>query len=191
MREGELSIVTRLQRADESVGAQLLWITLFAAATALAARIEIPAWPVPFTLQTMVVLLAGAFLGVRNGAASQVLYLAVGLAGLPVFSSGGFGLAKLVGPTGGYLAAFPIAAAVVGLLVAGRRELPRVILGMASGSLVILLLGVAHLYSFYVRDLATALQGGLVAFGLWDAVKAGAAAMIYREVAKRWPRLPA
>lgn len=191
MKEGVLSVVNRLQRADEAAGAQLLWITLFAAATALAARIEIPAWPVPFTLQTMVVLLAGAFLGARNGAASQVVYLMVGLAGLPVFSAGGFGLAKLVGPTGGYLAAFPIAAAMVGLLVAGRRDLRRVVLAMAAGSLLILGLGFLHLYSFYVRDFNAAFQGGLLPFALWDAVKVGAAVMIYREVGKRWPKLPA
>jgi biotin transport system substrate-specific component len=191
MKDGVFAPVDRAARAGADAGAQLLWIALFAVATALAARVEIPAWPVPFTLQTLVVLLAGAFLGARNGAASQLLYLAVGVAGMPVFSSGGVGLEKLVGPTGGYLAAFPIAAAVAGLLVTGARSTVRIALGMAAASLTILLLGTMHLYSFYVRDLAGALQAGLLVFSFWDALKIAAAVMIYREFGKRWPKLPA
>lgn len=77
------------------------WIISFAGLTALGAQIEVPNYPVPFTLQTFFVLLAGAFLGVRNGSIAQVVYLAVGALGLPVFAGGTFGIAKLLGPTGG------------------------------------------------------------------------------------------
>ena len=102
--------------------AQALWIAGFAIATAVGARVEIPHQPVPYTLQTFFVLLAGALLGKRNGAVSQFLYLSMGLVGLPVFSAGGFGLAKILGPTGGYLLSFPVASFVVGYLVESRKE---------------------------------------------------------------------
>lgn len=90
-----------ISQSGKGVLAQALWIAGFAAATALSARLEIPHDPVPFTLQTMVVLLAGAFLGARNGAVSQLLYLGAGIFGAPVFAGGAFGAARLVGPTGG------------------------------------------------------------------------------------------
>src|SRR3954467_11245078 len=90
-------------------------VVLFVALTAAAAQISIPLpfTPVPFTLQPMVVLLGGAALGSRLGMSSQVLYLLLGLAGLPVFAASpvlpqGFG--RLLGPTGGYLLSYPFAA---------------------------------------------------------------------------------
>ncbi|HCV42854.1 MAG TPA: BioY family transporter, partial [Bacteroidetes bacterium] len=98
-----------LVRPEQSVMTQLLWIALFAATTAIGARVEIPHQPVPYTLQTMFVILSGAFLGARNGAMSQAVYLISGVLGAPVFSMGGFGLAWFLGPTGGYLLSFPIA----------------------------------------------------------------------------------
>lgn len=97
-------------------------VAAFAAVTALGARLSVPlpGTPVPFTLQPVAVLLAGLLLGPTLGAASQLTYLAAGAAGLPVFAAGG-GLAYLAGPTGGYLMAFPVAAAVAGW-VAGSPE---------------------------------------------------------------------
>lgn len=91
----------------------------FALLTAIGARLSVtlPGTLVPMTLQPVAVLLAGALLGSRAGAASQVAYLTAGALGLPVFAAGG-GAAYLLGPTGGYLLAFPVAAAVAGL--AGR-----------------------------------------------------------------------
>lgn len=99
----------------------ILGVLGFAALTAVGARLSvpIPGTVVPMTLQPVAVLLAGAILGSRAGAASQVTYLAAGVMGLPVFAAGG-GAAYLLGPTGGYLLAFPAAAAIAGL--AGRRE---------------------------------------------------------------------
>lgn len=93
-----------------------LGILGFAALTALGARMSVPlpGTAVPMTLQPVAVLLAGAVLGSRAGAASQVAYLVAGALGLPVFAAGG-GAAYLLGPTGGYLLAFPVAAAVAGL----------------------------------------------------------------------------
>jgi biotin transport system substrate-specific component len=166
-----------------------LWILLFAAATALGARVEIPHAPVPYTLQTLVVILAGAFLGARNGAISQIAYLAAGALGAPVFAHGGAGILTFVGPTGGYLAAFPLAAAVVGLLTAHRVSLLRSVLAMAAGLLVIFTLGTLHLYAFTLHNFSAAFTSGFLIFSWWDMVKLGAAAMTYYEVAKRWKRV--
>ena len=100
-------IVSRPHLAD------LLWIFSFSILTAVAAQITIPVEPVPFTLQTLMVLLSGAFLGAKNGAYSQVVYLGLGVLGFPVFAQMPdmtIGFARLFGPTGGYLLSFPVAA---------------------------------------------------------------------------------
>jgi biotin transport system substrate-specific component len=100
-----------------------MFITLFAALTALGARVTIPLpfTPVPVTLQVLFPLLAGLLLGGKRGALSQAEYVAAGLAGLPIFAKGGSGLAYLFGPTGGYLLGFIAAAFVVGELAAKMR----------------------------------------------------------------------
>ena len=175
--------------STSTVLSQVLWTVGFAVATALAARFEIPHYPVPFTLQTMVVLLAGAFLGSRNGALSQILYLTSGAVGFPVFAGGAFGLLRLVGPTGGYLLAFPVAAAVVGYLLRERRSPGFVTLSMATGLLVIFTAGTIHLYAFWIRDASAAFSAGFLIFSWWDILKLGAASMIYCELSKRWPKV--
>lgn len=91
----------------------------FALLMALCAQVAVPMVPVPMTLQTFAVLLAAAALGGGWGAASVLLYLAMGAFGLPVLSDGGSGLARFTGPTAGYLYAFPVAALVAGEI--GRR----------------------------------------------------------------------
>ena len=186
----KVSLVKYLDYADRSLLSQILWITVFAAGTALGARVEIPHEPVPFTLQTLVVLLAGAFLGSRNGAISQLLYLASGALGAPVFAGGSYGFAKLLGPTGGYLIAFPIAAAIVGYLVQQRKALLWHILTMMIGLLVIFISGTLQLYAFYIRDFTKAFQAGFLIFTWWDLIKLLAAATTYHEIAKRWPKMP-
>lgn len=94
----------------------LLLIVAFAGLMALGAQINVPMAPVPMTMQTFAVLLAGAVLGPWRGAASVLLYLAAAAAGLPILSDGASGLAPFSGPTAGYLFAFPIAAALVGAM---------------------------------------------------------------------------
>ena len=175
---------------QSSILSQLLWILGFAVATALGARLEIPHEPVPYTLQTFVVLLAGAFLGARNGALSQLAYLGMGVLGAPVFASGSFGLGALLGPTGGYLLAFPVAALVVGLLTERLRSLVGTVVSMAVGLVLIFASGTLHLYAFYLRDATLAFSSGFLLFSWWDLIKLGAAATIYHQVARRWPRLP-
>jgi biotin transport system substrate-specific component len=179
-----------LVRSEQSVLSQTMWVVLFAAATAVGARVEIPHEPVPYTLQTLFVLLSGAFLGARNGALSQVLYLGIGVLGAPVFSLGGFGIARLLGPTGGYLLAFPVAAAVVGYLIQFRRTLLWSFVSMAAGLAIIFVCGTVQLYAVVFRDWIAAFNAGFLIFSWWDVLKLSAAAMTYHEVAKRWAKLP-
>jgi len=152
-------------------------IAAAAGLTALSARfaVPLPGVAVPFTLQPVAVLLSGLLLGARAGVAAQVVYLAAGAAGLPVFAAGG-GAAYLLGPTGGYLLAFPLAAGAAGA-IAGRR----------GGSLRVVLAGVAGLVVLHAGGLAwlAALSGpaaardvGVARFALGDLLKVALAAVI-------------
>jgi biotin transport system substrate-specific component len=136
------------------------------------------------------VLLAGAFLGPRNGAVSQLAYIGAGVLGAPVFAGGAFGFARLLGPSGGYLLAFPAAAAVVGYMVARRRTLGWTFVSMALGLVIIFAAGTAQLYALYLHDSRVAFNAGFLLFSWWDVLKLSAAAMIYHEAAKRRARLP-
>src|SRR6188474_341142 len=156
-------------------------VLLVTALTALAAQISVPLpfTPVPFTLQPMVVLLGGAALGPRLGMASQVLYLALGIAGFPIFAASAVlpqGPLRLLGPTGGYLMSYPFAAFVAGALAErgfDRRYLTSV-LAMAAGLAVIFACGVTWL-AFFARPAAAgldaALRTGLYPFVPADLVK--------------------
>ncbi len=163
---------------DQRSVAQAAWIISLTALTAIGAQIEIPHTPVPFTLQTFAVLLAGGLLGKRNGAISQGLYLLLGVAGLPVFSGLGSGLARLIGPTGGYLLSFPVAAFLIGYLVPARSGFGRTLLAMAVGLFVIFSLGTLQLYFLYFHDIRASLVDGFVIFSWWDVAKVVVAAGI-------------
>lgn len=149
----------------------------FAALTAVSARIAVPlpGTPVPFTLQVFAVLLSGVVLGRTLGAASQLAYLAAGLAGLPVFAAGG-GLAYLLGPTGGYLLAYPLAAAVAGFGAerTGRVWLLVPILVLATA--VIHAGGLAWLA--VLSDTRVAFATGIVPFLGGDSLKIGLALVV-------------
>lgn len=118
-------------------------VVAFSLLMALAAQIRIQVGPVPITGQTFVVLLTGALLGSRLGAASMIVYLVEGAIGLPFFSGGLSGLAHLLGPTGGYLVAFPAAAFITGSFAehGWDRRFLSAVAAMFVGSLIILLAG--------------------------------------------------
>lgn len=119
-------------------------IPLFAALTAAGAFIKIPTPLVPITLQTLMVYLSGLFLGVRGGAVSQLLYIVIGILGLPVFSGGG-GPAYVVSPTFGYLLGFILASAVSGYFAKkGGIWWPAVGIGLSV--VAIYICGVPYLY---------------------------------------------
>jgi len=163
-------------------------VILFSFLTAAAAQISIPVKPVPFTLQTMLVVLSGAFLGAKKGAYSQLLYLAMGIAGLPVFAAipdGAFGFARLLGPTGGYLLAFPAAAFITGVIVEKNKKYFTVALAMFIGNALIILSGVSYLYFFWIHDINQALLGGAAVFSLWTIVKVVAGTSIFAFVSRK------
>lgn len=164
---------------------ELFWIFTFTILTAVAAQISIPVKPVPFTLQTLMVGLAGAFLGAKKGAYSQLLYLAMGVAGLPVFAptpDGYLGAAALFGPTGGYLLAFPIAAFAAGLIVERSKSYIAVVSALIVTEAVIIISGVVFLNTFYLHDWSEAIKGGAVIFSLWTVVKIVSGASIYSGI---------
>jgi biotin transport system substrate-specific component len=163
-------------RIAEQAGA-VLFVTVL---TAIAAQISVPLpfTPVPFTFQPMVVLVGAAALGSRLGMSSQILYLALGIAGLPVFAASPLlpqGAARLLGPTGGYLMSYPAAAFVAGWLAErgfDRRYLTAVV-AMFCGLVVVFAGGVSWLALAIqpARGLSGALATGLVPFIVPDLLK--------------------
>jgi biotin transport system substrate-specific component len=155
--------------------------------TALAAQVTVPVpWsPVPITGQTFAVLLSGAVLGARRGSLAQCLYLAAGAAGLPVFASGGSGPNTFLGPTGGYLFAFPLAAALTGTLAqrGWDRRFVTMMAAMLLASGVIFALGLAALARFVPGD--RLLAAGLLPFIPGDLVKATLAALVFPAAWRR------
>jgi len=115
----------------------------FSLLTALSAQIVIPIGPIPITGQTFAVLLTGALLGSRLGAITMIVYLLEGASGLPFFSGGHGGILHLMGPTGGYLVAFPAAAFITGAFAEHEwdRKFLTAAAAMAIGSLIIMLSG--------------------------------------------------
>lgn len=153
-----------------------------AALTAVLAQIAIPMWPVPITGQTFAVLLVGAVLGVSRGALSLIAYLAIGAAGLPVFSGLASGLT--FGPTFGYLAGFVAAAAVVGFFaqLGWQKRWVGVIASFVIGNLVIYAFGLSWLALSLgtlglANDLNAVLTAGLIPFLIGDAIKIALAAL--------------
>jgi biotin transport system substrate-specific component len=159
------------------------------ALTALAAQIAIPLpWsPVPITGQTFAVLLSGAVLGARRAFLAQLLYLAEGTLGLPVFAGGRAGASLFAGPTGGYLLAFPLAAATTGFLCqrGWDRGFLSMVAAMLLGSTVIFALGLTGLSRFVPGS--QLLAAGLLPFVAGDLIKSSLAALAF-PAAWRWAR---
>ncbi len=168
----------------------LFWVVSFTVLTALSAQVIVPVEPVPFTLQTMLVLLTGAFLGSKNGFYSQALYLILGIVGLPVFAGFSFGFVKIFGPTGGYLLSFPFAAYLVGYLIEKNKSTLTVILTMMMATLLILLVGASYLSIFFNGNFKEALYAGAVIFSVWGIIKTAAAISVYLAMSKKYPKLP-
>lgn len=154
----------------------------FALATALAAQITFPLpWtPVPVTGQTFAVLVTGAALGWRRGAAAQLLYVALGAVGMPFYAEGGSGWTVATGATGGYLVGFVVAAALVGALAERRkdRSVRTAVPAMLAGTAVIYAIGTLWLARTLDVSLLKAVDLGIVPFAVGDAVKLAAAGVV-------------
>ena len=144
---------------------------------ALAAQVSVPMFPVPMTLQTLAVLAVGAAYGMRLGAATLALYALEGAVGLPVFANFSGGPHVIMGPTGGYIVGFILAAALVGWLVeTGRANTtPRLIAAMLAGGALLYVPGILWLSHFVGAD---AVKYGLYPFVLGDVIKAVVAALV-------------
>jgi biotin transport system substrate-specific component len=155
-------------------------VAIGALLVALSAQVLVPVpfSPVPMTLQPLAVLAVGGLLGAGAGLSALVLYLSLGALGLPVFAGGGSGVLHLAGPTGGYLLAFPLAAAITGALVASAPRSPlRVLLACALGMVTIHVGGVAQL-ALLGGNPALAMRLGFVPFLTGDLLKVGLAAAL-------------
>lgn len=158
----------------------MIYASVFGAVTAAGAYIMIPLPPVPITLQTFFLYLAAALLGGRLGALSQVVYLLIGIIGLPVFAGGKAGMGVLLGPTGGYLVGFIAGAYVIGALVELRKNPGPFWLGcaMIAGTAVIYLLGVIQLILVARFSINQAITVGVLPFLIGDSLKMAVAVFI-------------
>ena len=150
-------------------------------------RIPLPFTPVPITLQTFFVLLAGAVLGRNWGAASQGGYVFLGILGFPIFAGASFGFAVLLGTTGGYLLGFIFAAGVIGSRLSRQLDagFGHILITMFLGSILIDLLGSVWLGAVLRVDITRMLALGFWPFLPGDFIKSIAAAAIYRRIQKR------
>ncbi|WP_110513968.1 biotin transporter BioY [Herpetosiphon llansteffanensis] len=181
------SVAERQTLADlgrsKSLGRDLALIVGFSLFVALTAQIAIPLpWtPVPITGQTLGVLLTGAILGPRRGALAILLYLVEGLAGMPVFAGMTSGMVKLLGPTGGYLMALPVAATLVGWLAqrGWDRRIPTALAMFGLGNLIIYAIGASwlNIYKDTFGQISV-MWAGVYPFLLGDALKIVVAALV-------------
>ncbi|MBU8539251.1 biotin transporter BioY [Falsiroseomonas tokyonensis] len=169
--------LTTARPALRFAGMALLGSWLLAA----SAQVSLPMWPVPATLQSLAVLLLGALGGPAAGFAAVVAYLAQGVMGLPVFANGAAGPAALLGPTGGYLLGFALAAWLAGF--ARGQGFARQALVLLAAHLLLFVPGVAWL-SGYV-GLARALEAGFLLFVPGTLVKTALALALLRALARR------
>ncbi len=163
---------------------EMILASLFAALTGIGAFLVIPFYPVPITLQTLFTYLSAMLLGSRTGALSQLIYLFLGLVGLPVFAAGKGGPGVLLGPTGGYLWGFVMSAYIIGYLVE-RKHIIKIkdffLTGMI-GFLIINLFGAFQLYLVTQLDMTTVFLSGALPFIVGDFIKIVAASFIAHKL---------
>jgi biotin transport system substrate-specific component len=166
--------------ASERIALKATGAAVFAFLTILSAQIRIPLpfTPIPMTLQTFVVPLAGAFLGATWGSVSMLLYLALGITGLNVFAAASPGLGFFLAPSAGYLVGFVLASAFVGL-ISDRTERPyHLFLALFFSHVIIFTCGVTGLTLNAGMDLQSALQKGLYPFLIGDVIKTAASFVV-------------
>jgi biotin transport system substrate-specific component len=171
----------------------LVLTAFFAAITVIFSviSIPIPISPVPFSLSLAAIFLAGALLPKNHAALAQVVYILLGVIGLPVFSKMQGGPGVLVGPTGGYLIAYPIMAYLIALIIekTGKRNFPVYLFSMLCSLVVCYTLGTLWLSLVAHLSIAAAFAAGVLPFAILDVVKAVLASLLalalYRALSKR------
>lgn len=162
----------------------IIFIALFTALISVSAQITIPTM-VPFTLQTLGVFISSALLGCKRGTISVLIYILLGIIGLPVFSGFSSGIGKLLGPTGGYIVGFILTAIIVGLMcdLLGRK-LWVLITSMTAGLLLCYLLGTIWFCIFSQTDFLSALTFCIFPFLITDGAKIIIASMLVSRLNK-------
>ena len=159
---------------------QMTLISLFAALTAVGAFISIPIYPVPLTLQTLFTLLAAMILGGVMGASSQIIYVMLGVIGLPVFAGFKAGVGILFGPTGGFLFGFIISAYIIGKIVELKKEKNIFYYFLAGiiGTIILCIIGITQLSLVTGIGIKKAITVGMLPFLPGDILKIIAASFI-------------
>lgn len=159
--------------ATRSRSMSIILSAFFAVLTGIGAFITIPIGPVPITMQTLFTYLAGAILGSKWGALSQVIYVILGLVGVPIFAGGRAGIGVLIGPTGGYLLGFIIGAYIIGKLIEFRQTLSFVwvLFSMVVGTLIIYVFGIMQLSLWLKISVEKAILIGVLPFIIGDLLK--------------------
>ncbi len=176
MYQNIISAITKALPYGESKAVRTMFLVgSFALLTALGAliRIPLPFTPVPITLQTFFVLLAGVMLGSKRGTLSQMVYVSAGAAGLPIFAGLSSGITLLAGPTGGFLAGFILAPSVISYLIGDSSSRLRLISALLAGTSVIFLLGNLWLWKITDGTLMNTLMLGFVPFIPGAVIKIG------------------
>ena len=173
-------------RSSNSPLRRMVYAAMFGALTAVGSLIIIPMQPVPITLQTLFTGLAGVLLGGYTGALSQIIYVLLGIIGLPVFAGGKAGLGILFGPSGGYLIGFVVGAYIIGKIVEAKREpgLSWIVIALVVGNLVIYTLGTLQLAWITHFTLSKSLMVGVVPFLIGDLLKLVAGAFLAIKLRK-------
>lgn len=166
-------------------------VALMAALTAVMAQIAVPIEPVPFTFQVLAVMLTGYLLGPRYGAIAMLVYLLLGAVGVPVFASFNSGLGALLGPSGGYLCSYPLAAAIAGIAapaLASSRRPVALFSGVGAGALALVIIYAVGAFWLAVQASLSpeaAIAAGVAPFAIFDAVKVVFATVLAAAVAPR------
>ena len=163
----------------------MVFVSLFAAVIAVSAQIAVPVGAIPFTLQTMAVLVAAALLGLKWGVASIAVYILLGVVGLPVFSGFKGGIGALVGPTGGYIVGFLLVGFIVGLAVDKLgRKFTVMILSMISGLVMCYTFGTLWFVFSTGTDFLSALMLCVVPYIIFDVMKIIGSALLVSSLNK-------
>ena len=169
----------------------MIVVALFAALMTVGAYIKVPMWPVPATMQFMFSVMAGLMLGAKLGALSQVVYLLIGLIGVPVFSGGGSGIGYVAQPSFGFLIGFAVAAYIIGAIYEKRKSLLGAGLASVAGLVGMYAVGLPYMYVVVNHIMGSDMTvwstifSGMLIFLPGDVIKIVAAVAIAPKVAER------
>lgn len=158
----------------------MVLISLFAGLMATGSYFAIPFGPIPITLQSLVCLLSGVILGARRGAFSQLIYVLIGVIGLPVFAGGASGIGYLFGPTGGFLLGFIACAYFVGLVAGDFQNctIKRTAMALCTGVVILYVFGLSGLMLVTHINISSAIIVGILPFIPGEVLKVTAALLI-------------